>query len=129
MKLQLSGKKFSPLSITLIVTLIVTVLLTLSGCRDTNTILVRDSSTSIPVARIGLYGEYDQSGLAKRVSRALTKDLLLEGSVDHIYVAQNNNKIIIKGNISNQASLRRAIEVAHNIRGVMEVDVSQVEVR
>ena len=125
MKLQLSGKKISPWSIGLIVT----VLLTLNGCRDTNTILVRDSSTSIPVARIGLNGEYDPSGLAKRVSRAFSKDLMLEGRVDNIYVAQNNNKIIIKGSISNQASLRRLVTVANNIRGVLEVDVSQVEVR
>ena len=127
MKLQLSGKKISPLSISLI--LIVTVLWTLSGCQDPNTILVRDSSTSIPIARIGLNGEYDSSGLAKRVSRAFSKDLMLEGRVDNIYVAQNNNKIIIKGSISNQASLRRLVTVANNIRGVMEIDVSQVEVR
>lgn len=128
MKLQLSDTKISPFNHWLL-GLIVTVVLILSGCRDSKTILVRDSSTSIPVARIGLNGEYDSSGLAKRVSRAFRQDLLLEGIVDNIYVAQNNNKIIIKGRISNQSSLRRLVTVAKNIRGVMEVDVSQVKVR
>ncbi len=128
MKLQLSSTKINPVSHWFL-GLIVIVLLTLSSCRGSKTILVRDSSTSIPVARIGLNGEYDSSGLAKRVSRAFNQDLLLEGIVDNIYVAQNNNKIIIKGSISNQASLRRLISVAKNVRGVIEVDVSQVKVR
>ena len=125
MKLQLSLKK----SHLLLIPGIVTLLLIVASCRDQNAILVRDSSTSIPVERIGLNGEYDPNGLAKRVSRALSKDLILEGRVDNIYVAQTDNKIVIKGRISNQASLRRLETVARNIRGVLEVDTSQVEVQ
>ncbi len=105
-----------------------TSLVALGACQDRTALLVRDSSTSIAIERIGLDGEYDPSGLAKRVAQALAEDPTLS-KISTIYVAQNNRKIILKGTISDRNFLDRLVTIAQNVQGVSEVDISQVEVR
>lgn len=105
--------------------------ITFSACKDpknSSALLVKDSRPSIPIERTGLDGEYDPNGLAKRVARAFEKDSILKG-VSTVYVAQNNNKIILKGKVSNETFYNRLVTVARNVRGVSEVDISQVEIR
>ena len=111
-----------------LISLVLASLLTLSACKDKDTLLVKDSSPSIPSARLGLNGEYDSSGLAKRVAQALEKDSMLT-DVSSVYVAQTESKIILKGTVSNQTFLDRIVTVARNVSGVTEVDASQVEIR
>lgn len=106
---------------------IVSLAIAFSGCSDRSALLVKDSSTSIPIERTGIDGKYDPNGLAKRVARALEKDSVLKG-ISTIYVAQNDTKVILKGTISNKTFLNRAIAVAKDVRGVSEVDISQVEI-
>lgn len=113
----------------LLTVFIVTSLVTLNACQERTALLVKDSSNSIAIERTGLDGEYDPSGLAKRVAKALAEDSILSGVSTTVYVAQNESKIIFKGTISNQTFLHRLVTVARNVRGVSEVDISQVEIR
>ena len=110
------------------IVLIVTSLVTFSACKDRTAILVRDSSPSIAIERTGLDGEYDPSGLAKRVAKALAEDSIL-GGISTVYVAQNDSNIILKGTISNKTFLDRLVTIAQNVPGVSEVDISLVEIR
>ena len=119
--------KFNPLN-SLLVVFVATSLITLSACKNQTALLVKDSSESVAVERIGLDGEYDPSGLAKRVARAFEEDIILQG-IPNVYVAQNESKIILKGTVSNQTFLDRLVAVARNVRGVSEVDISQVQIR
>ena len=112
----------------LAIVLIIASLVLLSSCNERSAVLVKDSSSSIALERTGLDGEYDPSGLAKRVARALEEDFILNG-ISNVYVAQNNRKIILKGTISDRNFLDRLVTVAQNVEGVSEVDISQVEIR
>ena len=103
-------------------------LVAFTACQDKTALLVKDSSTSIAEERIGLDGEYDLNGLAKRVAKALEEDPTLQ-TVETVYVAQNNSQIILKGTISDPIFLERLVTVAQNVRGVSEVDTSQIEIR
>lgn len=119
---------FNSLNILLIV-FAVTSIVTFSACQkqDRNTLLVKDSSTSIPLQRTGLDGTYDSSGLAKRVALALENDPILMG-ISSVYVAQTDSTIVLKGTLSNQTFLERMITVARGVKGVTKVDTSQVRV-
>ena len=110
------------------VAVFVTCLALLNACQDRTALLVKDSTPSIPLERTGIDGEYDPSGLAKRVVNALAEDSILS-DISTVYVAQNNSKIIVKGTISNQTFLDRLVIVAQQVQGVSEVDISQVEFR
>ena len=106
----------------------------LGGCQEDTTTqentatLVTNSSNSIPVERIGLNGEFDSSGLAKRDAQAPSEDPIVQ-SVSTVYVAQNNSKIIFKGMVPDQEILDRLLTIAQNVSGVDDVDLSQVEIR
>ncbi|MEM8832476.1 MAG: BON domain-containing protein [Cyanobacteria bacterium P01_G01_bin.19] len=116
------------LSNSLTLVLLVISLITLGGCQDRIALLVKDSNTSIAIERTGLDGEYDPSGLAKRVAKALAEDSAL-GRISTVYVAQNDSNIILKGKVTNQTLIDRLVTVAQNVSGVGKVDVSQVEIR
>ncbi len=82
---------------------------------------------SIPPERVGLSGEHDQSGLAKRVALAFDED----GSVtdiDTVYVAQLGTTVVLKGEVPNQESLDRLVEIAKGVNGATEVATDQVTV-
>lgn len=113
-------------SLTLVI--IVSSLLTLSACQEKTALLVKDTSTSIAIERTGLEGEYDPSGLAKRVAKAMAEDSIL-GKISTVYVAQNDSSIIFKGTIPNETIIDRLVTVAQNVEGVGKVDISQVEIR
>ena len=118
----------SNLSNSLTLVLMIISLVTLGACQDRTALLVKDSNTSIAIERTGLDGEYDPSGLAKRVAKALAEDSVLSG-ISTIYVAQNDSNIILKGKVSNETLIDRLVTVAQNVRGVSKVDISQVEIR
>lgn len=113
-------------SLTLVI--IVSSLLTLSACQEETALLVKDTSPSIAIERTGLKGEYDPSGLAKRVAKAMAEDSIL-GEISTVYVAQNDSNIIFKGTIPNKTMIDRLVTVAQNVDGVGKVDISQVEIR
>lgn len=85
------------------------------------------SGEQIPPAKVGLNGEFDESGLAKRVALAFDENPQLD-DVNTLYVAQLSSKVVLKGKVPNQAFLDQAIQVAKGVEGATEVDASQVTV-
>ena len=100
----------------------------LKACEEQTALLVGDSSSSIALERTGIDGEYDSSGLAKRVAKALAQDSALS-DISTVYVAQNDNKIILKGTVPDTNLRDRLMTVAQKVRGVSEVDMSQISIR
>ncbi len=81
----------------------------------------------IPDYRLGLEGEYDDSGLAKRVALAFDNDPALDDE-ERLWVAQTSGKVVLKGEIADQATLDKMVAVAKGVKGATEVDTSQVQV-
>jgi osmotically-inducible protein OsmY len=81
----------------------------------------------IPPERVGLNGEYDDSGLAKRVALAFDENPELE-DIDTLYVAQTGSTVVLKGRVPNQQLLTKMSSTAKGVRGAKAVDTSQVTV-
>lgn len=82
---------------------------------------------SIPPERVGLNGEYDQSGLAKRVALAFDQDPNID-DIDTVYVAQTGGTVVLKGKAPNQEIVQRMVSVARGVNGATAVDTSQVTI-
>lgn len=82
---------------------------------------------SIPAERVGLNGEYDESGLAKRVALAFDENSELTDE-DDLWVAQTSGTVVLKGTVSSQGALNKMIEVANEVSGATSVDTAQVTV-
>ncbi|MEC4803354.1 MAG: BON domain-containing protein [Jaaginema sp. PMC 1079.18] len=80
------------------------------------------ASSSYPPERIGVDGQFNQSGLAQRVSVALKKDPALS----NIWVAQTGTTVVLKGQVGSQALLDRAIALAQAEPGCTEVQSTLV---
>lgn len=85
------------------------------------------SDQSIPPERMGLNGEYDQSGLAKRVAQAFDQDPDLQ-DIDTLYVAQSGSVVVFKGQAPSQEILNQMISVALQVDGATNVETDQVTV-
>lgn len=85
------------------------------------------SDPSIPAAKVGLDGEFDESGLAKRVALAFDNDAQLD-DVGTLWVAQLSSKVVLKGKVPSQDYLNKAVSIAKGVNGATEVDASQVTV-
>ncbi len=82
---------------------------------------------TIPIERVGLNGEYDQSGLAKRVALAFDQDSEV-ADVDHVYVAQTGSTVVLKGKAPSQEILNKLIAIANGVNGAAAVEADQVEI-
>ena len=82
---------------------------------------------SVPPERMGLSGEYDQSGLAKRVALEFDEEPDLD-DIDTIYVAQTGSVVVLKGKAPNQQLLNKMVSVAQRVNGATEVNSDQVEI-
>jgi osmotically-inducible protein OsmY len=85
------------------------------------------TATDIPPERVGLHGEFDQSGLAKRVAAAFDEDPDID-DIHTLYVAQTGAIVVLKGKVPNQVILTKIANVAKRVNGATAVDSSQVEV-
>jgi osmotically-inducible protein OsmY len=85
------------------------------------------ATESIPPERMGLNGEYDQSGLAKRVALAFDQDPSLD-DVDTLYVAQTGSTVVLKGRVPSQDILNKMVATARNVNGATGVETNQVTV-
>lgn len=81
----------------------------------------------IPPERVGLNGEYDQSGLAKRVALAFDEDPGL-ADIDTLWVAQTSGTVVLKGTVPSQDVLDQMVSIAGGISGATSVDTAQVQV-
>ncbi len=85
------------------------------------------ATQSIPPERVGLNGEYDQSGLAKRVALAFDEDPQLD-DIETLYVAQTGGTVVLKGKVPSQEILNRMVSVARNVSGATGVETNQVTI-
>lgn len=86
-----------------------------------------EGGESIPPERVGLNGEYDQSGLAKRVALAFDEDAQLD-DVDTLWVAQLGTTVVLKGKVPNQGILDKMVSVAQGVNGATDVQTDQVTI-
>lgn len=85
------------------------------------------TTEAIPPERIGLNGEYDQSGLAKRVALAFDQDPELD-DVNTLYVAQTGGTVVLKGKVPSQEILNKMVSVARSVNGATSVETNQVTI-
>jgi osmotically-inducible protein OsmY len=74
---------------------------------------------SIPPEKVGLDGEFDESGLAKRVAKALD-DANISDEVG-LWVAQLGSVVVLKYNPDAEGVLEQAKQVARGVDGASEV--------
>jgi hypothetical protein len=86
-----------------------------------------ESAADIPAERVGLNGEYDQSGLAKRVAAAFDQDSSV-ADIETVWVAQTGGTVVLKGNAPSQDQLNRLIEIANEQSGADSVNAEQVTI-
>jgi hypothetical protein len=80
-----------------------------------------------PPEHMGLEGEYDENGLAKRVAAAFDRDPEVE-DMETLHIAQTGSTIVLNGSVPNQAILEHIKTVAAKVDGTKAVDTSQVTV-
>ena len=83
--------------------------------------------STIPNERVGLYGEFSLNGIAERVTKAFEQDPILS-DISTVYVAQEEDAIVLTGTISDPELLRRMENIAKQISGVNKVYTSQVAI-
>jgi osmotically-inducible protein OsmY len=82
---------------------------------------------TVPPERVGLNGEYDQSGLAKRVALAFDQDPDLADE-ERLWVAQTGGTVVLKGEVPDQATLDKMVSIARSVNGATSVQTDQVTV-
>lgn len=85
------------------------------------------TTQSIPPERLGLNGEYDQSGLAKRVALAFDEDSQL-ADIETLWVAQTSSTVVLKGKVPSQDILNKMVAAARSVNGATGVDTNEVTV-
>jgi osmotically-inducible protein OsmY len=83
------------------------------------------SGAPIPAERVGLRGEYDQSGLAKRVALAFDQDPTVQ-DIDTVWVAQTGGTVVLKGQVPSQEVLQKLVAIARGVNGATGVESDQV---
>ncbi|MEM8828612.1 MAG: response regulator [Cyanobacteria bacterium P01_G01_bin.19] len=82
----------------------------------------------IPAERIGLNGKFSLSGLAERVANEFQRDPLL-AEISTVYVAQEDDAIVLTGKIADSNLLRRMENLAMEVTGVKKVYSGQVAIK
>lgn len=98
-----------------------------SVAQAPNTNIAPTATQSIPPERLGLSGEYDQSGLAKRVALAFDQDPQLD-DVNTLWVAQTGSTVVLKGKVPSQDILNKMVSVARSVHGATDVDTNQATI-
>lgn len=83
--------------------------------------------SSIPPERVGLRGEYDHSGLAKRVKLAYEKQFD-PAEICNLRISQRGAVVILVGEVSSQRLLARLIGVAMETEGTVSVEINGVSI-
>lgn len=84
--------------------------------------------TSIPPERIGLSGEYDHAGLAKRVMLALEHSFSID-DLRTLNVTQRGGVVVLNGWVSSRAQLERMVAIARSVHGATDVEAIGVNLR
>lgn len=78
---------------------------------------------SIPPERVGLHGEYDHSGLAKRVTLAFRRSFNAH-EVGSVKIAQRGGVVVLTGTFKSQHLLNQLIDTAMKVEGAVGVEVN-----
>ena len=74
---------------------------------------------SIPPEKVGLDGQFDESGLAKRVAQALDEANISDDV--GLWVAQTGSTVVLKYNSDAESILNKAEQVARGVDGADSV--------
>jgi len=80
---------------------------------------------AIPPERIGLNGEYDHDGLAKRVALELSKTFEPD-ELGNLKIAQRGTVVVLLGNVPSQEFLVRLVAVVMDVNGAVDVEINGV---
>lgn len=81
-----------------------------------------------PPEYMGLEGEYDEKGLAKRVAAAFDRDPEIE-EIETLEIIQEGSTIILKGSVPNPIILEHLSDVTARVDGTKTVDTSQITIK
>ncbi|HEY9734914.1 MAG TPA: phospholipid-binding protein [Trichocoleus sp.] len=82
---------------------------------------------AIPPERVGVRGEYDHYGLAKRVWLNCCEAVGAD-AIANLSVKQRGSVVILHGQIQSQSLLEQLIQVAMQVEGTTNVEVRGVQV-
>lgn len=85
------------------------------------------TTQTIPAERVGLNGEYDQSGLAKRVAQAFDANSEV-ADIETVYVAQLGSTVVLKGTVPDQEIVNKLVMIAKGVKGATGVETNQVTI-
>lgn len=85
------------------------------------------ATQTIAPERMGLNGEYDQSGLAKRVAQAFDANPDV-ADIETVYVAQLGTTVVLKGTVPDQEIVNKLVTIAKGVKGATGVETNQVTV-
>ncbi|HEY9880412.1 MAG TPA: hypothetical protein V6D29_18285 [Leptolyngbyaceae cyanobacterium] len=88
---------------------------------------VNVSLQTIPPERVGLRGEYDHDGLAKRV-RLRYRMAVGPDAIANLSVKQRGSVVILYGQVVSQSLLEQLIQLALQVEGTTNVEVRGVKV-
>jgi hypothetical protein len=83
-----------------------------------------NSFRSSPPERIGIYGEYDYNGLAKRVMQCFRDHFGDE--MTQLKVRQRGCVVILKGVVSSRRLLNKLVSLANRVEGAALVELYKV---
>jgi osmotically-inducible protein OsmY len=86
-----------------------------------------ETGGAVAPERVGLNGEYDQSGLAKRVALAFDEDAAI-ADIDTLWVAQTGGAVVLKGTAPSQDVLDQMVALASGVSGATEVNTDGVTI-
>ncbi|MBD1843362.1 BON domain-containing protein [Cyanobacteria bacterium FACHB-63] len=84
--------------------------------------------TTIPPERMGLNGEYDHNGLAKRVVQALRVRFSAE-DLEKLRVMQRGKVVIFLGSVASLEVLKQLVSIAHATEGAIDVETNGVRIK
>ncbi len=80
---------------------------------------------TIPPERVGLNGEYDHDGLAKRVRVAFQQNFQAE-ELENLRISQRGAVVVLLGKVTSQRFLIKLVNVAMNVSGAVDVEVNGI---
>jgi hypothetical protein len=82
---------------------------------------------TIPPERVGLNGEYDHRGLAKRVSLVFRQQCS-SMDIEHLRVSQRGAVVVLLGKIPERKLLVKLVSLAMSVPGTADVEINGVSV-
>ncbi len=77
--------------------------------------------SSSPPERIGVKGEYDYNGLAKRVSKCFSQ--FIQEDISQLKVRQRGCVVILTGAVSSRTLLNQLVNLATSVEGTALVEI------